>query len=740
MINIFEKLATSYVIAVGDQLLKWAGGYPIGAVASVLPDKETGLKFIDDYRADLKSEGLEDPHLLSVGDPFRLMRRAAGEGLAGIEGARIDIFPERFMFMVRVEEAGANLPTILTSITEEGWGPSLTRAGEADISHASLLHWQRFDILDQVTGVWGQQCPFRDWDHGDQFYELRTDKLVVLLANVPLLEDWNSTEGAFAFFTEEANAHHYLEHHLGDGRNRMLSVGPFDHNDARQMMASLRSEPVHDLRDRLAELQQIKPFAAWCINPDSSRENGGYGRLIYVNHPAAVGETASGPLPRMIAVSGHWSVQPRNIFKLEQPFAPWTGKDTVRWSGGQALQLVPLDRSFATGAVPDDIDYEDLTDSDAEVIVAQKLHSENDMEAAWKRLASWCEDMDGHLHQFHLITWDAVTGDGADSPWRFPNVFEVLSFLATYERLHDRSHRSVGAVSCTHIGFAGSNDEDFESLRSQRFQLGLSRIGLRILQHGYIPKDADDLVALCNGMLRTLHVDVAGYPKDLIWASSSEQGDTMCEKLSIEEATYYHWAKSADVAIDPEGKKLVLERIGVGPWESLLPKTQHFLATALQHLKQQGHAPQLDYAGISLEVVKALEVELIRVFEGYREHMGPNFPAYDKEVHAQQSLVDYLNGGKAPTIGTISYLLRKPTVDDSELARSLYEYVMSLDNGEFLTSSKFAKKGLNRVIHKYRNSGVHDSPISWETCMECVEKVIGTLQKPGYLTLISSTK
>jgi len=102
------------------------------------------------------------------------------------------------------------------------------------------------------------------------------------------------------------------------------------------------------------------------------------------------------------------------------------------------------------------------------------------------------------------------------------------------------------------------------------------------------------------------------------------------------------------------------------------------VATALYHLELQGRAPQLDYAGINIEVVKALEVDLSRVLEKYRDCLDRGVPAYDEVAGHQQALVDYLKGGKAASIGAMIHLLRKPTADDSELAQSVYEYVISL--------------------------------------------------------------
>ena len=310
------------MLTAGDSLLPVVGEYGIGASAVVFPNQKSGLTFIDDHRADLQGEELRfgDLDLLKVQKPLKLMRRAAGEGLAGIQVVRVNNASEHFMFMVRVEEAGEDFPTILTVMTQDGWGHSLTPDGELDIPHGHLLHWKRYDILDRLNGLWGQRCPFRDWNHGDPLYELRTDNLVVLVANVDILGDWNSPDGSFAFFTSETYARYYCEHHLGDGTNRTMVVGPVDDSDPHESMASLRPEPVNDLLSRLVELSEVWKLAAWCINPVSHREDSGYGRL-FEGMPGSMLTSSTGLVPRMIAVSGHWLVHPRKYIQDGEAFS-----------------------------------------------------------------------------------------------------------------------------------------------------------------------------------------------------------------------------------------------------------------------------------------------------------------------------------------------------------------------------------------------------------------------------------
>lgn len=725
----FDKLRDGYAITLGDRLMPGAGAYGVGAIAPVMPDKVSAQAWLAEFAEDIASLKRGSADFIPVGDPWKFMRRAAGEGLAGIEGANGELFPERYMFMVRVEEAGALLPTVLASITDGGWDKCLTRSGEKQLDHAEVLHWQRFDMLDQVTGRWGQLCPFRSWNDGDPFYELGSDSLVFLVSDVPLMGDWNSTEGAFAFFTSEEEATHYQQHHLGNGRNRMLLAGSGDPGVA---MATVRPRPVSDLRSRLKELVAINPLAAWCVNPDGHRENSAYGRLHYGGtHPTGLNEDGA-DAPRMASVSGIWKVIPGNNLELVQSMPPWTGKDTIRWSGGQSLQLLPLDRSFVLESGFGSVELDSsLTETEAEEVVAEHLDVTG-LEKSWEQMGQAELGPESRLDQFNLVCWDAVTGDGADYPWRFPGIMAALRHLAAYEREHDRQHRVEGAVSCGHIGFSGSGDAQFEELRSSRFRLGLRRLALRVLRRGYRPDDAADLVALCNGTLSTLHVEFAGFAKDVLWASSSEQQKYLLEALDIEEEDWSQWSGSAEPTVDAAGKKLVVARIGDTAWNRLLPKGRHFLATALLHLDEQGHAPQLDYAPISIEVVKALEVELVDVLDEFRRVRDEKALGYDKEDLTDKVLAGFL-GGKKLTLGNMPFLLRQPKAGASELRLALHAFLKGLPNGAFITSPQFVNVGLKEAIDTFRNGGAHDSPIAEETCRECVEVLIGTLAAPGYV-------
>lgn len=732
-------LSDGFFIEAGGRILPTLNRYRIGIVGAVVRTRDEAENLLTSEGEIICERYGGDVRVQQVDDAWALMRRAAGEGLCGFQLFAAGEWSHRYMFMVRVEEAGRELPTVLASIHgEDGWSTALTRTREVEFEHGEVLHWQRFDILDNVSGEAGQTGPFRNWKNGDPLFEIRATDVVVLLADVPLVGDWNSTEGAFAFFTSAEQAEHYLTQHLRNGQNRVLTGPLAPPSDF--AVTTLAVQPVLDLKARLGELLDVNPFAIWCVNPDSHREDTAYGRLaVRQGHEIgfAVGESRE---TRMAAVSGIWVLEPSNCLRLLDPYAPWTGYDTIRWSGGQSLQLLPLGRSFGSNALPSEF-LLDATESELEDLIDEYLGKRSLEDCLTEQTDS--SDRAGPLEAFFVMSWDTVTGEGRDCPWRFTSVFEALRHLSVYEKEHDREHRETGAVSCGHVGFLGSNDPSFEDLRSCRFQLGIRRMFQRIVRRGFTPSDGEDIAALCNGVLVSLHVEYVGHAKDLLWASPEAQRVVVMEDLGIADEDWIAWESSANLQVDPEGRAAVVERIGSVAWDALEVKTQHFLATAVLQFASQRHAPQLDYAPVSLEVVKALEVELAAILENFKSKLGGAILSHNPIDREESNLAAYLAGTpgkKAPTLGSMAYFLRPPTDGSSALVAALYGHFRSLKNSQFLLDKKFFRDGLSRVTTKFRNGGVHDSSISERVCSECIDVLIGSTTNPGYIAKTAAWK
>jgi len=624
--------------------------------------------------------------------------------------------------MTRIEETGNDLPTVLCAVNETGIIASITRTGERQIDHSELVHWERFDLTDPVTAKWGIERPFRNWSNGDLLYELRDDNWLLRISRHPLLGPWIGIDGGFAIFTSEDEALHYLQHHAATDQNQRDFIGDLAGLQNGMPPHNLRPYPILDLATRAEDLQTHNPFASICINPDDHRENMGY-----------VSENS------LITVAGMWSILSRNRFEKTSSYRGHQGSDTIGWSGGQEVQLMPLAKSFV------DTSETMITRMEAEEEIKDfiKHYDPNDDSVSVgpqenRDLDSQSNDLD----HYYLACWDPVTGQTDESPNIQEDFKHMLGWLSDYEKTVDRQYRVSGATSCNGgiTGFSGSLDEGLEKTVGTHFQTGLIQLGVEILTRGYVPADSINLVSLCNSNLRTLHVEFAGYGKDLLWAVNDQELHRVLTSLSLPETSYNDWVDSPEVNIDIRGEAIGIQRIGQVSWELLSPNSQHFLSTALATLEDLGHIPQRDYAPISLEVVKSLEFELKAIFEAFKDCSASDNLNFDISKYEETQLNSYINGGRPPALGAMAYLLQPSVEADSDLRIVLYRFLMSLSNADFITSNQFTKRVLQRVLNKYRNGGAHEHPIKYEVCMEAVDELIGTGELQGIIPEVVNWK
>ena len=713
----FKALSEGFAVCNDQGLVPVVSAYKAGAVGAILGSEEAGIQFIKDNLSALEPM-YGEVHLEKVKDAWSFMRRSAGEGLCGlILFDNQDSESTQYMFMNRVEEAGNDLPTILAVSDGSGSLRCATRVSEIEFNHASLIHWDRLDLTDPITAKWGIGRPFRYWEQGEPFYELKGDNMRLRIAECRLLGDWINIDGAFAIFTSEDDASHYLHQHAFSGNNlidvrEQTGVELPDQPPIEQ----LAPHPIYDLAERVSEMTEEAPFVSICINPDGHRED-----MAYVRN----GE--------LISVAGRWRILPGNRVEKLEGYSGWNGRDTIGWSAGQSIQLTPLGRSFVeVSPFNDDSTDTHLTDSEAEDWLGLYF------EGTETTSVGMGSDGPNGLDDYYIVCWDSVNGESGFSPIVIPNFVDALKWLADYETEDDRSYRVSGAFSCNGgiIGFDGTNDEDMENSRGSHFRKGIERLGIKTLLHGYEPSDSGKLVSLCNATLRTMHVEFAGYAKDLLWQTNDQQRPHVLEMLGVDTNDWLEWSDSAEPHVDSRGRSLAVERMGELSWDLMSENGRHFISTALASLEDTGHIPQRDYAPQSLEIVKALEVELTRIFATYRSSLVNSELEFDSNKPEEQSLHDYVQGGRAPTLGAMAYILRGLSTPGSPLQLSISKFIKELPNAEYLCSNQFTKRSLPRVISKYRNGGVHESPIPYEVCIQCSTDLIGTKDKQGIIAKV----
>ncbi len=723
---IFERLARGWVVLRGEEPLPGASaGFREAAVTPVYASREAAEALVEQLAREYPDQ-FSGMRVVQMGDPLAFMRRAAGHGIGALD-LHDDQFGEAlpnrgFMFMIRVEEAGRALPTVLTaSATERGeLGPSLTRAGIRHFLHGELLHWLRYDILDEQAAHWGVRCPFRDWESGDPFYELRSERATLRLLGSSLLGHWLLVEGATAFFTSWEAAEAFRLKELEHPSNCILPtrsiVGVNEQPLHGQLHRELRVEAVLDLPARLAELARWNPFLDVVINPEDNRENAAYTTLYGLKASAGRAWRELSKQNHNVwlrAPSGLWALQPGNELVLLDRARWWSGCDTIRWNGGMSIQLATSRTSMQSALLqrsPFDFEPRELSDSELEDEVERFLATPTEDGAA---LALDTFDA------FVLLGWDAQSGEYLD--WKFSSVFHAIRYLAAHEQEYDCRHPD-GSVC-------------HRALRSERFQRAVRQIMKRVLRDKYAPTDGADLVAMCHSTLETLHLDYLGYARDLIWATNEEERAEYLDRLAVPPGQWAAWeAQQRNYPVDSVGEQLAVTRLGWPSWQRLSQQGQCFVSTALRDLHERDGAALMDYAPITVELAKTVEVELVRILEQFRTE-NPDLPLPDdpeQATNAKEKILAKFYRGRSVMFGDLFTLLTWKQGKSDAVYTTWRGFLERQRNAEFLLSSDFRSQ-LQRVKDRYRNGGAHDSVIPKQVCDECIHEVLGKEGQPGLL-------
>jgi hypothetical protein len=707
----FEELGQAWVICRAGDPLPGIGRLPFGTVVEVFPNQAAARRRIKDLAAS--DPGLFDGLTVErVGDPLQFMKRVAQHGVCSLQPAAESTAqsgPKLWAFMTRVEEAGRDAPTVLTVITPDGLGPSLTLGGVRELGHGELLHWERFDILDAACADFVQESPFRGWQNGEPFFEIRAPQVEIAIDDVPILGHWLASDGAYPLFSSHEAAAHFLANGLRGAR--LISIRLLEGANVRELATELRVEPVTDLATRLGESAEADPFIDVVINPTGHRANAAWttprrAPLVYSNG-RWVDLTHADPAPWLRAVSGLWRVRPNNVLELHDPAAWWNGADTVFWAGGPSFQLERLGWSLHVPSGDPALPFDPSSLSATETKEALGTWLTATPKPSARRVP--------RLEAFHLLGWTLPEGELVDEV--FPSALDAVRFLY--------------AESVRQGRYFGRHGNEDATLRAQRLQHALQEFAAAFVTRGYRGGDGHALVTICNATLAALHIDALGYAKDLLWASSDAELDRLLSRLRIPTRTWDRWRASAvELPVSPVGAQLAIERLRADVWGRLANQTKSFIATALEDWAKREAAPLLDYAPITVEISKGVEVELVRLVAPFRVALNGAVPVWDPQDKTAAALAGYL-AGKPLTLGSFLYLFNWRPGQSSPLHTAWADYLETLPQRAYLSGP--LRKQLPRIVHRYRNGGAHDSRIELGTCRDCIEEVLGSSVQPGVL-------
>lgn len=740
-----EDLHNYSVLVNEDHFFSFTDVHTLGAVTLIFPDIAKADIWLERLRP-----GFPNIKVVPLGDPWKAMRKAAGERLSGFQVSTGGVsLPDLFLFMVRPEEAGADLPTVLTHVVPPGMtSESLTRMGLQAFSLDELRHWTRFDIIDHHPAFRKPTLPFQNWNQGDPLYEIVGPDTIATIWNIPILGSYVPMHGAIPFFTSPEVAWDYLIDPMS-AEELYLIGGPEEvsHNSKTGFpMNLLKVVPIYNLKTRLEQIRMkykktVCEITDFCIDPSGIRPRMAWGCLLWgeeFNHYYIARNSrfndliAHNPGPWIRTFAGLWRIDDRNRFVLIDPVDWWTGFDTVFWSGGQSEMLLPLSRSLVVDESRSLLDLDGASDTEIAEIVAAYLAGDHEQIPP----SSPCR-----LHWYMFVIFPVVgNAPGLNLGKIFDTVLQAIHYLVDFERTRDRPLRISGTIDECRCGFTGSHWPVGEEEAGESFRLGLTRIATRIVTRGYRPADSNDIVALCNSTLRTVRIEIAGSIMDLLTASDDDQRAWLLKMFRFKPEFWDQWSDGTMMPVDPNGLALVHGHLGNNAEIRLSVRSLHFLASALAMFEERGYAPGLDYAPITIEIVKVLETELGEIFRVLRETLQKETFDFDKEDNNQVTLNKFIYENKKITFGTYLYLLKGKFDSESGLTSRTQSYFQSLPNADYLLGKEFLDKVGQKVLHKFRNGGAHDSPVDYNTCCDCINLLVGTPDNPGAISRVIACK
>ena len=441
---------------------------------------------VEDFIQMVSENGTLDNSKLveqKIDDPLLFMKEASGHGICGIQNDdKGDSSKCLFIFTNRIEEAGWEFPTVLMEYSDSEDLNCLTRVGIKRFKQVDLRYWDRYDVLDHTLAKFGKKCPFRNWEQGDPLYEVSCSEGFQTVAEVSILEEYNSPEGAYPFFTNIENAKCFLD------RINNISGAEFSREEVsyqkKVFNLPLEVREVKDLRERLTQLDEYW-FLKIAINPFQHRENSAWG-FLHSNGPT--GDEDIDKTIRALndkgsywirSVSGIWVINSKNQFSLIDRYTKWNGCDKFFKNSGPDHQFAPLKRTLQR--IDDDhypIFIREISDVELDETLEEYLISDG----AEKMLENMdvCFDNEDSFDKYVISSWDTVTGDGGT--WTFSSSLEAIKFLVYFEKEHDQPHRINGVMSCKHVGFGGSGDSEQEIIVGKKITKALNRIAPKNLK------------------------------------------------------------------------------------------------------------------------------------------------------------------------------------------------------------------------------------------------------------------
>jgi hypothetical protein len=452
-------------------------------------------------------------------------------------------------------------------------------------------------------------------------------------------------------------------------------------------------------------------------------------------------------------ISGVWELSP-DKFKLRkdvQPPKKRLGGSAESWPyvfGLSSVVQYPFRRRIGENRSPVSIE-------DAEAILdAELIDTFEPLVIDGKKTIA--------IDAFVMDAFDKISGDRFatsfyDSSCKdlgfliFPDLLACCRYIIHELLPHDEMIRTNGYQLPWGGGSVGSRDADREKRITAGIVAAIKKTLLDSLVNGYRPEHGFQMKRLMQDATATVEVTESGYFGDLLFYGTSD-GQLIEDRVGTEEAEDEQEAEEAERQIKylKRAQKMISERVVLSAdvesqlrgslgqsFDMLTTDSKVIAATVVEEFGRAGPRPGYDYAGISMKVAKLIERELkIRLFRPWRIAVRKDLEksglvAIKEEIsrppvdRTDDVLIDWLQKKSKLDLGAMRFCLRSTVQekDSSKVRKLLADFLDRLPDALWLTSSEF-ESTLIDISTKYRNGGVHEHLVSYETCREALDRIL----------------
>ncbi len=437
-------------------------------------------------------------------------------------------------------------------------------------------------------------------------------------------------------------------------------------------------------------------------------------------------------------ISGVWDVFYGDV-QLRPDISPpkghlgTEGESSLITSGVTTVVETPFKR--ITGA-----DRTELSDEDAVAVIDQHLSVSFEPQSMADKKQIPVDAF--VIEAFETITGESIrlsTMEDANTDLGFlvfPDLLAAAAYLIHEILPHDENIRLNGYH--THAGgnSPGTGDPDRESRITTSIDAAIRKILFNALVNGYKPEHGLFLMRLMQDAVKTFEITEIGYFGDLLFYGMGD-GSDVWDRVLFDDKTAIQRIKSAKNKLErrlepsPALKSQLKKSLG-SAYDMLTAESRVIAASALEEFNQTGMKTGYDYSGISMKVSKLIERELnIRIFRPWRDQMRDvlekdcDLTEPDSNERIELFLNEWLQKRSKIGLGDIRHCLNavRNVKTATTLFQSFTRYIHSMPEGDWLISPEL-ESVINDISTKYRNGGVHEHTVSFETCQEAINRIL----------------